>query len=703
MIDDLGSENEVDIEGYIGRINIIKSISNKIINFLTQIEEFQKKLWLKKKFVTETSWCIAISTILEIEDDIICKDIFTEIINNSAQRKEWIRLLSIDEIQPNLEAPGYSVPLTGEFLTAHPTLMVDTRHFSPEFTTTLLQAINDIDEQTDGVLIHSENFQALNLIRERYLKQIECIHIDPPYNTQTSGFLYKNNYQHSSWLAMMYDRLEAARDLISTTGTLLCHIDENEYEKLALMSAQIQLPNSGTVIWDKKNPMLGRKGVATQHEYVLWCADVAGPIYLRNATQRLILETARNIIQKHGGVTDGARDDFSKWISTHKGLSGGERAYRFLNDDGRVFQSAGMAAPERRTDPKFFIPLIHPITGKPCPAPAYGWSRAPETLQKLIACDEIIFGKDETTQPRRKLFLSEDSRRQISSVIQDANRGKADMDKLGLEFPYCHPLSLYIVLDGAASPSSEGITLDFFAGSGTNGHALIALNRDEKTHRKFILVEMAKHFDTVLLPRLKKVTFTPEWKDGKPNRLATREEIEHSPRIFKIVRLESYEDTLNNIEYFVSGEIQRTLEDLDGYFLRYMLDFETRDSPCRLNIDMLNRPFDYTLKITRDNEVVNKKVDLVETFNYLLGLHVKRINVFNNNCTHYKVIHGSKDEDKITIIWRDTDILDLEADKAFIEDHILKEFRANRVYVNSDCFVEGVIQIEPEFKRLMGA
>jgi len=95
--------------------------------------------------------------------------------------------------------------------------------------------------------------------------------------------------------------------------------------------------------------------------------------------------------------------------------------------------------------------------------------------------------------------------------------------------------------------NDDSMVLDYFAGSGTTGHAVINLNREDGGRRKFILVEMADYFDTVLLPRLKKVTFSPEWKDGNPKRVATAEEAERGPRIIKVIRLESYEDALNNL------------------------------------------------------------------------------------------------------------------------------------------------------------
>ena len=435
---------------------------------------------------------------------------------------------------------------------------------------------------------------------------------------------------------MMAERLDATRSLLRDGGALLCHIDENEYERLHVMCEELQLPNAGTVLWDKRNPMLGRKGVATQHEYVLWRTRAAGPLHLRNANQRLILKNASRIVAECGGVTQSARKAFSEWIATCPGLSGGERANRYLSDDGRVFQSAGMSAPEQRIDAKFFEPLIHPKTGKPCPVPPYGWSRTPDTLKKLLAKHEILFGEDESVQPRRKVFLREDSQRQVPSVIQNAGRGKTDMDKLGLKFPYCHPLSLYIELVGAAAPGSGDVVLDFFAGSGTNGHAVIALNRDEGASRRLVLVEVGEQFDNVLVPRIKKATYSPEWMDGRPQRQPAPEEVAHSPRIIKVVRLESYEDALNNLETRRS-ESQQLLLDAAGaqgadglreqYILRYMLDVETRGSPSLLNVRAFTDPTAYKLKVKRpgSDESREVNVDLLETFNWLIGLTVRHI------------------------------------------------------------------------------
>lgn len=629
-LDDVESETAPRVEQYLSKIKVIRRIAHKIIDFLAQLEDFQKKLWLKKKFVVETSYCIRLGVIPE--------EFYPEIAANDAQREEWVRLCAIDEIKGDLTTPGYSEPLTVEFLKAHPTLVVDTRHFGFKFTSRMLDKLEPLAALADGLLVHSENFQALSLFQNRYQHKVKCVHIDPPYNTATSGFLYKNDYQHSSWLTMMTDRIALSYCLLSKdSGSFLCHIDENEYERLHLLLEQFPIQNAGTIVWDKRNPMTGGRGVAIQHEYVVWRSNTNHSICLPNSTIQLLLQKAQDLLRKHGSATPQARSEFAHWVTNHPELTGGEKAYRHLDEHGRIYQSVSLRAPEPRTDPKFHQPLIHPVTGKPCPVPPNGFSRTPETLREMVMRGEILFGADHTTQPRQKRFLTADTQRQISSIVQDAHRGKADLDSLGLNnFPYCHALSFYGPLIGAATNGNSGLVLDYFAGSGTSGHAVINLNREDGGQRKFILVEQGDHFDTVLLPRLKKVTFTPEWRGGKPKRLATAEEAERSPRIMKVIRLESYEDTLNNLE-LRRTEAQQSLLDSpqaqgpDGfreqYLLRYMLDVETRGSQSLLNVSAFMDPTAYRLKVKRpgSDESREVNVDLLETFNWLIGLRVDHI------------------------------------------------------------------------------
>jgi adenine-specific DNA-methyltransferase len=654
------------------RMRVVRQIAHRIIDFLAQIENFQKRLFEKRKFVVQTDYCVTLDRVPEA--------LYPEILANEAQLEAWRQLYNVDAWENDLFWQG---AFDDAFLANHPYVMVDTAFFDDDFKARLLASFDDLDEAIDGLLIHGENFQALNLLVAKYRRQVKCIHIDPPYNTQTSGFLYKNAYQHSSWLAMMDDRLGTSMPLLTSDGAILCHIDENEYERLYLLFEQSGFLGTETIIWDKKNPMLGRKRIATQHEYVIWGSMDDSTIYLRPTSIRRILSKAESLIQKQGGVTDVVRQEFAAWLDKCEDLTGGERAYRLIDDSGRVFQSVGMGAPEPRQDPKFHVPLIHPVTKKECPVPGNGWSRTPENLQKLMRQGEILFGEDETVQPRKKVYLTEESRRQLSSVIRDAMRGKTDIVKLGLEFPYCHPVSLYEKLLGAGASGDNDIVLDFFAGSGTTTHAVMNLNREDDGDRKYILVEIGNYFDTVLKPRILKVAFSADWKDGVPQ---DRDGMSH---MVKVQRIESYEDALNNIQVEEPAGAQLALlREFDDYMLHYMLDFETRDSPTLLAQEAFETPFDYTLKIQRGHaSPQDEKVDLVETFHYLIGMHVRKLERYEHQGRTYVVSRGDvrteRGIERVVTIWRDTEGLDLEQEATWVNAEVLTDL-VDRVYVNGD-------------------
>lgn len=670
----------------------IHSIAAKIIDFLNQIEDFQKKLFEKKKLVLQTDYFLTL--------DLVPSSFYPEIAKNEQQISEWKSLLNIDKTTQNTFYPTKGKKTLDErFLREHKFLVLDTSHFDQEFKDRLLGTFDNLDKRLDGMIIRSENYQALQLLLNRFRERIKCVHIDPPYNTATSGFLYKNNYQHSSWLSMMADRIKLGTDLLEPDGSFLCHIDENEYEKLHLLFERLSIPDAGTIVWDKRNPMNAGRGVATQHEYIAFRSHWNKPIYLENDNVNSMLNAAAAIIKKNGGVNEKARREYAKWVSDNDRLSGGEKAYRYLDENGEIYQSVSLRAPEPRSDPKFFKPLIHPITKKPCPVPPNGFSRTPETLNQMIRNNQILFGPDETTQPRQKVLLTKESKRQISSVIQDAHKGKTDLSMLGLDFPYCHPVSLYQELLGAVANGPEDVVIDFFAGSGTTAQVIIQLNNNDKQRRKFILVELDPDcFDQILKPRIKKLMYATDWKDNIPK------SNQGTTLLVKCLHLEQYEDSLNNIVFKQTDKsIQQTLDNLVGYFVHYMLDYETRESPTRLIVDKFVKPFDYKIRVINSAEEKTVTVDLVETFNYLLGLMVEKLQRFVNGERIYKVVMGKLENKSVCVIWRDLEKIELEKDKQFIESKILAGKSFDFIYVNGDSYVKNARPIEPEFKRLMGA
>jgi len=269
---------------------------------------------------------------------------------------------------------------------------------------------------------------------------------------------------------------------------------------------------------------------------------------------------------------------------------------------------------------------------------------------------------------------------------------------------YSYPKPVDLIEDYLLAGDADNIILDFFAGSGTTGHAVINLNREDGGRRKFILVEMADYFDTVLLPRIKKVTFTPEWKDGKPKRMATPEEAERSPRLVKVIRLESYEDALNNLTFDEQGSQQALDLFRDDYLLSYMLKWETRHSETLLNVEHLQSPFSYKLHIHRDGETRERPVDLPETFAYLLGLDVQTRRMYDDAGRRYLVYRGSlRNGRTVAVLWRDTQGWtqeDYERDAAFVAGQKLTA-GADDIYVNGDSRIPGARSLDPLFKERM--
>lgn len=169
-LDDIEDESASRVEQYLSKIKVIRLIAHKIIEFLAQIEDFQKKQWLKKKFVVETNYCVTLDKVSEV--------LYPEIVKNDAQREEWSKLFAIEEIKGNLRTPVYSNPLTIEFFKANPFLVLDTKYFSKEFKDKLIASFENLDEHCNGSLIHNENYQALNFIKNRAHDELLDRHIN---------------------------------------------------------------------------------------------------------------------------------------------------------------------------------------------------------------------------------------------------------------------------------------------------------------------------------------------------------------------------------------------------------------------------------------------------------------------------------------------------------------------------------------------
>lgn len=243
--------------------------------------------------------------------------------------------------------------------------------------------------------------------------------------------------------------------------------------------------------------------------------------------------------------------------------------------------------------------------------------------------------------------------------------------------------------------------MDMFAGSATTGHAVLSLNMEDNGHRKYILGELSDYFYTVTKPRIEKVVYSKDWKDGKP---VSREGIS---QCFKYISLEQYEDTLNNL--VVKEHDKDFFGKYSDTYMGYMLDTETKDS--LFTIDNFRHPFAATMNITRNNETKERTIDLVETFNYLIGLYVdmEKWYMDDNLC----MIEGKTRTGKRTlVIWRNIDKVDNETLNEFCEKHALnpRDDEFDTIYVNGDNNLDNLRKAEDmwcvnlteeEFKRRM--
>lgn len=346
------------------------------------------------------------------------------------------------------------------------------------------------------------------------------------------------------------------------------------------------------------------------------------------------------------------------------------------------------------------------------------WQRGHERVKRELENYRVRRQEDGSISIDFKTYMDEESLPTTwwdDKEYASANYGSLELKSLFGEKIFDYSKSTALVRDSVLASGGrreDSVVLDFFAGSGTTAHAVINLNRQDGGKRKYILVEIGDWFETVMLPRIKKVVFCEKWKDGKP---------QGGPGISHLLKyqyLEQYEDTLNNLELPRAAEGQLAFEKFGNeYLLKYMLGFETQGSPSLLNLDRFKDPFAYRLKVQEGDDPsagsgVERPVDLVETFNYLLGIQVKTMRAFQHDGRLYRAVLGEKNGKRVAVVWRSVVGLEdneeaLMQDKAFIEKTVLPallgEAKPDRLLVNGACFVRDAEAIEPEFHRLMFA
>ncbi|MDD2230727.1 MAG: DNA methyltransferase, partial [Candidatus Cloacimonetes bacterium] len=604
-LDDIENAEAPKVEDYLAKIKVLRKIATKLIEFMAQLEDFQKKLWLKKKFVVETNYCITLDRVPEA--------LYPQIIENKEQIDEWIKLYAIDEIEGDTTSPAYTNPLTINFLKVNNKLMLDTRFYDEVFKAKLLSSIQGFDEQCDGLLIHSENFQAMILLQDRYREQVKCVYIDPPYNAKSSEIAYKNSFKHASWLSLMDNRLEQSKILLARNGVYAIAIDENEQERLGGLIDYVFIDQYKiliTVIHNHKGIQSSNFSNISEYCYFVFPSNSEKYISLKKRTS---YSTANLNLRDKGN--ESLRVDARTCF------------YPFLVKDGEILGVGDVPSDG-----------FHPISQNVLrtdgiievwPIDISGIERKWRySVNSFSRIQEIIKAEKKNDRYEINIYKEEENYKTVwdDSSFNAGLYGTRLLNHLIPNNPFDFPKSIPLVTECCrAGLNSElfATVIDYFAGSGTTGHAVINLNRQDEGKRRYILVEMGDYFDTVLRPRISKVVYSNDWKDGKPQNRDTG--ISHC---FKYLRLESYEDTLNNLvlqnEPIRDKTIAGNASLQEDYLLHYMLDVELRGSQSLLNIDAFNDPTSYLLKVKKpgSDEYIEKAVDLIETFNYLIGLRL---------------------------------------------------------------------------------
>ncbi|EOI2937080.1 site-specific DNA-methyltransferase [Campylobacter jejuni] len=477
----------------IDEINDLKQIAFDIIDLIADFENELKAIWLKPKFAKNVHYVFSLDTIKSHSNnaDEILKSIYKD-VNFNEQIAEWEELNFIND--------EFDIKAIND--EKYKFLPFDTKYLSEENYYKLLSAFDNLDEILNGELVKADNFQALNSLMPKYQGKIDLIYIDPPYNTGNDGFVYTDKFNHSSWLAMMKNRLDLAKEFLKNSGSIFISIDDNEQARLKILCDEVFGEENfvANVIWRKRaGGGNDSNHIAVEQEYI--------NIYAKNIEHL-----------KTYGI---ARTNISQYKKDEKGYY----LEKPLNDTS-LQDSPGL---------HYDIKLP---SGKILKGSEHQWKVSENTFYSRLERDEIIFKNNDKVYYKHYIDIA--SNLKPSSIWYDfvLNADATNEIKLNFEnkiFDTPKPEKLLKRICDIGS-NQNSLVLDFFVGSGTT------IATAHKLKRKWLGVEMGEHFYKVIIPRMKKVL------NGFVCGISKEVEFKGGGA-FRYYELESYEESLENCEY----------------------------------------------------------------------------------------------------------------------------------------------------------
>lgn len=382
-------------------------------------------------------------------------------------------------------------------------------------------------ETTQNLFIEGDNLEVLKLLQKSYAGKVKLIYIDPPYNTG-NDFVYPDAFQdsiknyleltgqveggrkmtthtdssgrfHTEWLNMMYPRLKLAQSLLTKDGAIFVSCDEAEQARLRLAMDEIFGGENfvADMVW-----AAGRKNdsrlISVSHEYIVCYSRNSGYLTENKTEWRQRKKGLEDIYEQYKKIKKECGANYSKMTEMlrewYKNLSDSHpsKSHKHYNniDSRGIYFAADISWPGGG-GPKYKV--IHPKTGKPVKVPTGGWRfSTPESMQTQIDDERIHFGENEQSVPCRKSYLKEHENQTPYSVFYQDGRAatKRLRDLMGSDC-FSFPKDETILQEIVEMLTSEGdIIMDFFAGSGTTGHAVMAQNAADGGNRRYILVQL---------------------------------------------------------------------------------------------------------------------------------------------------------------------------------------------------------------------